>query len=127
MLIVIILSSIITVNFGTPKVTKREFYVGVELAYGDFNSLKAMVDEVKDYTNVFVLGLPEFSINQTLLNQSYDNIYNSGLNFIVLFTNVTMYNGWGNYTPAQWVSDAMLKYGDKFLAVYSWDEPGGDK
>jgi hypothetical protein len=127
MLIIIILSSIVTVNFGTPKTPKKPFYVGVELAYGDFNSLKTMVNEVKDYTNVFVLGLPEFSINQTLLNQSCDYIYNSGLDFIVLFTNVTMYDGWGNYTPAQWVSDAMLKYGDKFLAVYRWDEPGGDQ
>jgi hypothetical protein len=29
--------------------------------------------------------------------------------------------------PAQWVSSAIQKYGDKFLAVYRWDEPGGDQ
>ena len=31
------------------------------------------------------------------------------------------------YTPAQWVVDAMEKYGDKFMAVYRWDEAGGDQ
>ncbi len=32
-----------------------------------------------------------------------------------------------NYTPAQWVVDAKEKYGDKFVAVYRWDEAGGDQ
>ncbi len=127
MMIIIIVSSAISVNFDGNQIPKKPFYVGVELAYGDFNSLKALVNEVKDYTNVFVLGLPEFSINRTLLDQSCDYIYSSGLHFIILFTNVTMYNGWGSYTPAQWVTDAMQKYGNKFLAVYRWDEPGGDQ
>ena len=127
MLIIIILSSAVDVNLNSNKTSKKPFYVGVELAYGDFNSLKAMVNEVKSYTNVFVLGLPEFSINRTLLDESCDYITNSGLNFIILFTNVTMYANWGDYTPAQWVKDAMVKYGDKFLAVYRWDEPGGDQ
>jgi hypothetical protein len=127
MLIVIIVSSAVNVNFSSNNAPKKEFYVGVELAYGDFNSLKALVNEVKDYTNVFVLGLPKFSINQTLLNQSCDYIYNSGLSFIVLFTNTLMYNGWVNQTPTQWITGAMQKYGDKFLAVYRWDEPGGDQ
>jgi hypothetical protein len=127
MLIIIIVSSALSVNFSTNNLPKRPFYVGVELAYGDYNSLSAMVNQVKDYTNVFVLGLPQFSINRTLLDESCDFIYSSGLSFIVLFTNVTMYSSWGNYTPAQWVGDAMQKYGSKFLAVYRWDEPGGDQ
>ncbi len=127
MLIILLVSTGLSVNFGSNKVPKSQFYVGVEQAYGDFNSLKALVNEVKDYTNVFVLGLPEFSINRTLLDESCDYIYSSGLQFVILFTNVTMYSDWGNYTPAQWISNAMQKYGDKFLAVYRWDEPGGDQ
>ena len=127
MLIIIIVLSALSVNF-TNKSPKRNFYVGVELAYGnDFNTLKVMVDQVKDYTNVFVFGVPELTFNRTLLDQSCDYIYSTGLHFIVLFTNVTQYSVWGNYTPAQWTTDAMRKYGDKFLAVYRWDEPGGDQ
>ena len=58
---------------------------------------------------------------------SCDYIYNSGLHFIVLFTNISQYASWRGYTPAQWVSSAQQKYGNKFLAVYRWDEPGGDQ
>lgn len=128
MLIIVILASAVDVNLNGNLTSKKPFYVGVELAYGtDFNTLKAMVDQVKDYTNVFVFGVPQLTFNRTLLDQSCDYIYGTGLHFIVLFTNITQYNVWGNYTPAQWVKDAMAKYGEKFLAVYRWDEPGGDQ
>jgi hypothetical protein len=103
-----------------------DFYFGVEVAYGDFNDLKAVVSEVKGYTNTIVLGLPEVSVNRTLLDQSCDYVSSQDLNFIVLFTNTLQY-GWENYTPAQWVQDAIVKYGETFLAVYRWDEPGGDQ
>ena len=126
-LIVVLFSSLLIVNFNTDVPNKREFYVGVEVAYGDYGDLTSLVDEVKNYTNLVVLGLPEVSINQTLLNMSCDYIYNSGLHFIVLFTNISEYESWQDYTPAQWVTNAMGKYGGKFLAVYRWDEPGGDQ
>ena len=125
--LIILSSCLLTANINTNTVPKREFYVGVEVAYGDLGDLKALVTEVKNYTNLVVLGLPEFSINRTLLDESCDYIYNSGLSFIVLFTNITQYTDWQEITPAQWVTDAMEKYGDKFLAVYRWDEPGGDQ
>ena len=127
MLIIIILLSFFSVNGVSNKLRKSSFYFGVELAYGDFNSLKTLVDQVKDYTNVLVFGVPAFTINRTLLDESCNYIYNSGLSFIVLFTNISYYSGWGDINPAQWVSSAMQKYGDKFLAVYRWDEPGGDQ
>jgi hypothetical protein len=127
---VILLSVILTVDFGGSQPKKKQVYFGVDCAYGDINSLKALVDEVKNYTNVFVFGLPE-CLNRTLLDESCDFIYNSGLNFIVQFTNTTYYNATGGWTsnnmPAQWVSAAEQKYGDKFLAVYRWDEAGGDQ
>jgi hypothetical protein len=125
--LIILSSCLLTANYNTNTAPKGEFYVGVEVAYGDFGDLKALVAEVKNYTNLVVLGLPEFSINRTLLDQSCDYIYNSGLSFIVLFTNISQYSGWHDITPAQWVSSAMEKYGDKFVAVYRWDEPGGDQ
>ncbi len=127
LVVIVLFSCILTVNFNTNTPSKREFYVGVELAYGDLGDLKGLVEEVKNYTNLVVLGLPEFSVNQTLLDESCDYIYNSGLHFIVLFTNISQYASWQNITPQQWVSGAMQRYGDKFLAVYRWDEPGGDQ
>ena len=127
-LVAIVLSSfLLTVNFNSNTQTKRDFYYGIEIAYGDYSDFTAAVDEVKNYTNLVVFGLPEVTINQTLLNMSCDYIYNSGLHFILLFTNISQYANWQGYTPAQWVLSAQQKYGDKFLAVYRWDEPGGDQ
>jgi hypothetical protein len=98
-----------------------KFYVGVELAYGDFEDYRFMVNEVKKYTNLVVIGSPEISLNQTLLNEICDYIYGSGLNFIVLFTSPIEYL----YNPYVWIIKAREKYGEKFLGVYRIDEPGG--
>jgi hypothetical protein len=108
-----------------------EFFVGVEFAYdesaGDVkelvDDLKALVDKVKDYTNVFVIGSLEITFNQTALNKACDYVVDSGLHLIVLFTNSEMYN----YTIFDWMEDAKQKYGDKFLGVYRYDEPGGNQ
>ena len=105
------------------------FYVGVEFAYsnnlsdaqGILNSLKALVDKVENYTNLFVIGLPEVSLNQTLLNESCSYISNAGLHFIVLFTDTTKYN----YNLSAWTTDAQKSYRNHFLGVYRIDEPGG--
>ena len=127
-LVIIILSAaIFTLDYDKGMPPNRNFYVGIEVAYGNYSDLKAVVDEVKGYTNLVVVGLPEVSINKTLLDLSCDYIAKAGLNFVVLFTNLTQYTNWQNYTPAEWVIDAKERYGEKFLAVYRWDEPGGDQ
>ena len=79
--------------------TTRPFYVGVEFAYANqFSQLKALVDKVKNYTNLFVMGSVGLSFNRTALDESCDYLFNSGLNFIVLFTSFTMYNYSNGYT-----------------------------
>jgi hypothetical protein len=119
-----------------------EFYVGVEFAYdgssGDSGELlgylKAMVDKVKDYTNLFVIGSIEITFNQTALDEACDYVVGSGLNLIVFFTDSQKYN----YTVAkdgqvqnssifEWIVEAKQKYSDKFLGVYRYDEPGGNQ
>jgi hypothetical protein len=116
----------LTLNYKPTALTPT-FYLGVEVAYGDLGDLKALVVEVKNYTNLILLGLPETSINRTLLDESCDYIYQSDLHFIVLFTKLSQYQNWTDSTPAQWVTAAKEKYGDKFISVYRWDEAGGDQ
>lgn len=106
----------------------RPFYVGVEYAYAnDTAPLKALVDKVKDYTNLFVIGSPAISFNRTALDESCDYITKSGLNFIVLFTGLDQYNWLDNYKITDWMIDAQQKYGDNFLGIYKIDEPGGNQ
>jgi hypothetical protein len=69
-----------------------EFFVGVEFAYSNnVGDLKDLVDKVKDYTNLFVIGSVEMTFNRTALDESCDYIYGAGLYFIVLFTDTVQY------------------------------------
>lgn len=128
--LLVILLSVFVVNgyFTHPTVKSREFYVGVEYAYADDTAqLKALVDKVRDYTNLFVIGSIAISFNRTALDESCDYIAQSGLNFIVLFTGKDQYNWTGSYGITDWMADAQLRYGDKFLGIYKIDEPGGNQ
>jgi len=98
--------------------------VGVEYAYGNqVDEVKALVDKVKDYTNLFVLGSVGLTFNQAALNEACDYIFHAKLTFIVLFTGLDMYN----YDITQWMVDTKQKYSDRFLGIYRYDEPGGNQ
>ncbi|MCL5876766.1 MAG: hypothetical protein M1540_03030 [Candidatus Bathyarchaeota archaeon] len=102
----------------------REFYVGVMFAYGNETSqVKALVDKVKDYTNLFILGSVDLLSNESALNEACDYIYNANLNFIVQFRGLQIYN----YTITDWIETAHQRYGDLFLGIYRYDEPGGNQ
>jgi len=103
-----------------------EFFVGVEVAYTNANAsdVMVMVDRVVEYTNLVVVGAPEISLNESALNEACNYITSAGLNFIVLFTDSTMYK---TFSPFDWAAEAKQKYGDKFLGVYRYDEPGGNQ
>jgi hypothetical protein len=115
-------------GYFSPPTQHRQFYVGVEYAYAnDTAPLKELVDKVRTYTNLFVIGSPAISFNRTALDESCDYITQSGLNFIVLFTGLDQYNWLDNYTITDWMVDAQQKYGEKFLGIYKIDEPGGNQ
>lgn len=128
--IAVILLSVFLANglFTNPQ-QSREFYIGVEYAYADDTAqLKALVDKVKDYTNLFVIGSIAISFNRSALDESCDYITQSGLNLIVFFTGIDRYSNWtSSYTIRDWMADAQQRYGDKFLGIYKIDEPGGNQ
>ena len=136
LIVVLFVSIIATVEWWLDDApSNSEFYVGVEFAYsGNVSDLKALVDKVKDCTNLFVIGSIEVTFNQTALDESCDYVVDSGLNLIVFFTDSQIYN----YTVVkndqiynssifEWMVAAKQKYGEKFLGVYRYDEPGGNQ
>jgi hypothetical protein len=125
-LLIVLVSLSLFLIFKKPgkQVPAGPFYVGVEFAYGSqFSQLKALVDKVENYTNLFVIGSIELTYNQTALDESCNYIVKSGLNFIVLFTTDSNYN----YSLFNWILNARQVYGDQFLGIYKYDEPGGDQ
>lgn len=125
LIVIVVLSLFLVWNwFSNNDVQGKEFYVGVEFAYANQPSqVAALVDKVKDYTNLFVLGAVGLTFNPTILTQTCDIIYNAKLNFIVLFTGIDMYN----YTITQWMLEAQARYGKQFLGIDRFDEPGGNQ
>jgi hypothetical protein len=132
LIVLISVSLFLAVNMFSTKTSTRPFYVGVEFAYGNqFSQLKALVDQVKSYTNLFVIGSVVLTFNRTALDESCKYLFNSGLNFIVLITSYPMYNSSNGYplgnTIFDWIGNATQDYGNRLLGIYRFDEPGGNQ
>ena len=113
---------IIALNTNKGTAEPDEFYFGV--SFGDQHAEEALplIDKVKDYTNLFLIGSWNVTTNQTALNMVCDYAAESGLNFIVYFDFISRIAfPWHQ----QWLDTAKQRWGDKFLGVYLRDEPGG--
>ncbi len=98
------------------------FFFGVTYGSNSTNGAKLLVDKVKDYTNLFIVDSYPMSTNETNLNEVCDYAVNKGLNIIVYFNFIShVIYPW----QPTWVDIAKEKWGDKFLGIYIFDEPGG--
>lgn len=100
-----------------------DVYVGVDAAYDNMTDLKARIDQVKDYTNIFVIGSTGITLDEDKLNEMSEYITASGLNFAT-YTHTTE-NSTYNFNQSAWTAYAKEKWSDQFLGLYSYDEPGG--
>jgi len=136
-LITIIVSPLflVALNVGIDEQdSDPEFFVGVEYAIDNHSveGCKALVDRVKNFTNVFVVDSVGITFDINNLNEVCDYVYDAGLYFYVFFISI-VYESEGNYILRYnyythiWIADAKEKYGDKFLGVYAMDEPGGNQ
>jgi len=100
-----------------------DVYVGVDAAYDNMPDLKARIDQVKDYTNIFVLGSTGITLDEAKLNEMCEYISDSGLSFAT-YTHTTE-NSTFSFNQSAWTAYAKERWGSKFLGLYSYDEPGG--
>ena len=95
------------------------FFVGVDAVSDNVEDIKRLVDEVKSYTNLLVIGSTGITENITKLNEVCQYVYESGLYFMT-FTHLTE-----SVPNPQWVEDARERWRNRFLGLYAFDEAGG--
>jgi hypothetical protein len=101
---------------GSPDV-----FVGVDVAYGNVEEIKKLVDEISSYTNTFVIGSTEITYNVTKLNEVCNYVYDRGMYFMIyMHPDPEQFD-----EQRQWVEDARIRWGQRFLGLYAHDEPGG--
>jgi hypothetical protein len=118
-------------TFSIKNGTNDPVYVGVAFQGNTATEAKLLIDRVKDYTNLFVLGASPVSRNETATSEVADYAIANGLNLIVNFGYYDPHafapgDSWRNWTwQLPWLSVAKQKFGSRFLGVYFDDEPGG--
>ncbi len=92
-------------------------FFGVDVAIGDLEQTKQLIDNISAYTNFFIIGC-SYDYNTTTLSIISDYVYAKGLNFLV-FTDDP------HYPTQEWFNYASQTYGENFMGIYFYDEAGG--
>jgi hypothetical protein len=106
------------ISSGSPT---NDFYCGVTFGGNTTAEAKLLIDRIKNFTNVFVVDSWPISQNEAALNEICNYAIDSGLYVIVYFA----YFSSAYYWQASWLDTARQRWGEKFLGVYLYDEPGG--
>ena len=121
----VLVYTLIMLTTQTPGLSKP-LYVGIETGWNStVEDCIALIDKVKDYTNLFIIASPYILSNETLLNQTCEYVYDAGMYFMPSYYQDLNNPGYINYTPESWFTSAKTKYGDRLLGIYFYDEPGG--
>lgn len=96
-----------------------DIFVGVDPAYDDVEAIKRLIDEVKDYTNFFVIGSTGITLDVAKLNDVCHYLNNNELYFAP-FTHTT-----DDFNQSQWISEAKQRWSRYFWGLYVYDEPAG--
>jgi hypothetical protein len=104
------------------KNTTQERFLGVSFGQDTAAEAKILIDKVKDYTNFFLIASWPLCLNETAMNEVCDYASNAGLHFMVFFDFISNQTYLWHQT---WLDTAKQKWGDMFLGIYLFDEPGG--
>jgi hypothetical protein len=105
--------------------TTPDIFFGVDAAYDNMDSLKQRVDEVKSYTNFFIIGSYGITFNETKVNEMGQYLVDSGLSFAVFAHTNRGSNNPFQLNQSEWSVYAEQRWGKRFWGLYAYDEPGG--
>ncbi len=94
----------------------------MDVGYGDLGDLVKVADAVQGYANLIIIGSQIVTTDTAKLTEACNYLYNHSFSFII-------YVSYGPVVPAgpdqQFFTSTVKQWGNKFLGVYVFDEPGG--
>ncbi len=108
-------------NPQAEPVIMPDVFVGVDAAFGTVEEMLSIIDEVKSYTNLFVVGSTAITNDLANITQVCEYINNAGLYFMTFAHPAVNLN----FSQVEWFNDARQRWNTSFLGLYAYDEPGG--
>lgn len=124
LLVAAVLLPLIYLHYNIEEDPPEGFFFGVSFGLQKAYEAKLLIDKVKTYTNFFLVNSWDISTNETALNEVCDYAAEAGLSFIVFFDFISLTDH-GYPWHGEWIATANDRWGDKFLGVYIYEEPGG--
>jgi hypothetical protein len=115
-LIFLLFTFIVLSFFVIYSFQSADLFFGLDVAYEDMEEIKELVDEVSSYTNLFIVGCTGITHDTVKLDEMCQYLYDRGFYFIIYLERPPR---------AQWLIDSKLKWGNRLLGFYAFDEAGG--
>jgi hypothetical protein len=120
LVLVLILAVMFGISFwNSMSRRENEVFIGVMAGQGSVDGILTFVDEVEDYVNLIIISDLNLTTNSTALYTILDSLDARGLYFIP-FMSLLEYTNDPNFFQV-----ARQRWGEHFLGVYTFDEPGG--
>jgi hypothetical protein len=104
---------------------QKPFYVGVTYGGSSVQEAKELIDQVKNYTNLFILASGTMQ-NATAAEEIGNYVIASGLNFIVYTSENVHYGERTGRGINEWANSAKERWKEQFIGIYYRDESGGE-
>ena len=115
---IILAAGFLVTRDNTPR-KQADAYVGITYCGDTVQGGKALIDKVKDYTNLFLLNSGTLQRDLDSVTELGDYAIAKGMYFMPYFGNYVQ------FTLSPWLDSAKQRWGDHFLGVYYADEPAG--
>ena len=110
--------------YNSGEQSRTPIFFGVSFGGETVSEAKLLIDKVKNYTNLFLVNSNSISTNEPALNEVCEYAGKADLHFMVYFSYISrVVNPWHQ----EWLDSAEERWGDNFLGVYLFDEPGGSQ
>jgi len=123
MILILLLIVSLFLTCGVFNKPPPDVFVGIDAAYDNVAEIKLLVDEIKPYANTIIIGSTGITFDMAKLDDVCQYVYDRGFYFMIYAHPINDPDALA--IQCQWVLNAKPRWGEQFLGLYAFDEPGG--